>query len=609
MTENGKSVGGAILAVDIGGIHTRAILLDRVEGKYRFVSRAQTLSTAAAPQNDIGVGLRRVLEKMTLQTGRYFVTERGEIIVGAREALSGVDLLVATASGGRPIKVVLVGLMNDMSLQAGKRALASIYADLVDTLTLNDPRSTQEQINAILLNEPDLIFIVGGTDDGAYRPMVELLNTVRLAAMLAPEPRPSVLFAGNAGLKNVVRGMVGAETTLYIADNVYPAPGKEALEPAEIELSLIYGQFRSQGTGGYEELLRLSSIGVLPTARSSDIMAQYIGAEANVAIIDMGSGALTCSVCLQKQTNTAIRPDLGMGLSAAAGLASIGADKVKRWLPASATNIDIQDYALNKTLKPATTPHSPRDLEFEYALAREFTRAALAALRPEFGEVWPSEALPVSRLIGAGSVLAAGGNHGLSAMLLLDSAQPVGVVRLQLDAFGAVAGLGAIANVDPLAAVQALDNGALVDLGMAFCPSGRPFGTATAMNVTVVYSDGRKLNKTVPAKSLRIIPLAAGQKAKITVKCGRGLRINGKSRISLEVMGGVCGLIFDGRGRSVLPPRDASGRAAALRKWITAMQGDTPPTTDPAEGKAETETANAAVAAEAPAMAAKASKK
>src|SRR5258708_1280416 len=121
---------------------------------------------------------------MTRLTGRNLLNGE-EILIGQRPDGSGVDLFLATASGGRPMKTVLVGLMPDVSIATARRALGSTYVDLVDTLSLADVRRTEDQVNAILRNQPDLIFVVGGTHYGATESVTALLQTVLLAVTLA----------------------------------------------------------------------------------------------------------------------------------------------------------------------------------------------------------------------------------------------------------------------------------------------------------------------------------------------------------------------------------------------------------------------------------------
>src|SRR5579859_3473476 len=131
----------SILAADFGTVHTRLALIDQVAGQYRLVSYAQTLTTAVPPFGNVTIGMERAIEQLSSQTGRTFETRGGGLLLGERADGTGVDQFVATASGGRPMRTVLVGLTPDVSLESGRRALGSIYAELTDILSLADLRT------------------------------------------------------------------------------------------------------------------------------------------------------------------------------------------------------------------------------------------------------------------------------------------------------------------------------------------------------------------------------------------------------------------------------------------------------------------------------------
>jgi hypothetical protein len=175
-------------------------------------------------------------------------------------------------------------------------------------------------------------------------------------------------------------------------------------------------------------------------------------------------------------------------------------------------------------------------------------------------------------IIGAGAILAQPINPGIGALLLMDALQPVGVVDLKLDPYGVLPILGAMAYLEPLATVQVLENGGLLNLATAISPAGRPTG-GTAMEVAVKYASGRTVGRTVQSGSLTTIPIPAGQKAQVTIKLSRGLTLNGRSRLNLTVEGSAAGLICDGRGRPLLVPKDLDRRAAALPRWYAGVAG------------------------------------
>ncbi len=565
----------SILAADFGSVNTRVVLLDLVDGQYRLVSRAQNLTTAAPPIGDVTVGLLRALTQMSSLIGRNFIS-RDHLIIGEQSDRSGTDLFIATASGGRPMRAVLVGLMPDVSLASGRRALGSIYVDLTDVLSLGDIRTQEEQVNAILRTRPDLIFVVGGTDNGAEDSMLALLNTVKLAVTLLPVGgRPVVLYAGNEALQGQVKAMLDSEVRLFIAGNVRPSLEEEKLGSAQLELALVYGSYKSVNPA-FKEVQGLSHLGVLPTANSYSVVMRYLGelveSGMGVMCVDVGSSTVTVAAAIRKKPYISIRPDLGLGHSAVSSIEQVGVENIIRWLTFVAKPGDVMDYAWNKSLHPGTVPQTVEDLEMEYALTRELIRAAVKTSRQAWQGVPNSDLLPPLRpIIGAGAVLAQSLDPGISAMLLLDALQPTGVTELKLDPYGIIPALGSIAYLQPLAMVQVLESGGLLDLGTAICPEGRT--TGMAMEVTVKYASGRTVKRSVPVGALQTIDLPSGQKATLTLTLGRGLTLNGRrGTLTLNVEGGASGIILDGRGRPMTIPMDIARRKEVIPRWYAAVR-------------------------------------
>ncbi|CAG0989677.1 hypothetical protein ARNL5_03136 [Anaerolineae bacterium] len=561
---------GAILAADIGGVHTRAVLLDLVEGQYRLISRAQALTTAAPPVGDVAVGLRHALDKMSLQTGRYFMDNQNNILLRGTQDGSGANAFFATASAGRPMRVTLAGLMPDMSLAAARRALNSTYIELTDVLSLNDTRTPEAQLNTLLRNQPDVIFVVGGTNEGATAPIRELLKTIRFGVLLSLDPKPAVLYAGNEALHAEVADMLRADTRLYIAPNVRPNLRSDSLEAVELELALLYGEWRAASVGGFEEVKSLSDMGVLPTAQAAANIVRYLGElpenPTGALLIDVGSGITSVTAGFKGDVSTTLRADLGLGISAVLATQAVGAPTITRWLSFAASDTEIIDYAWNKTFRPTTIPAVQRDLELEGALLREIVKMAVSGAR----HAWNGRAVP-NRIIAAGGGLAVEHNPALGALLLLDGLQPTGVITIHLDPFGLIPALGAVAYLDSAAAIQTLDSGILPSI-TALCPDGRASGSV-AMDVTIKYAGGREIGRSVPAGSLRLIPIPAGQKARVTVKLSRGLSLGGKRRVTIDVENGTTALLCDGRGRPISLSRDVNRRAANLQKWYAAIRG------------------------------------
>ncbi len=571
---------GAILAADFGSVHTRLVLLDTVDGSYRLVARAAGRSTADFPFNDISTGLTRVIEELSSITGRTLMDGGQQIITPERTDRAGVDYFVATASTGRPLRTVVVGLVPEISLASGIRAAAGSYVEIAETLSLNDTRSEEEQVNAVIQAVPDMVLITGGTDGGAQEPLLVLAGRIQLALqLLDPARRPVILYAGNTQAAPAVQRMFRDLTAVFVAGNVRPALDEEALEGAQLQLGRAFDKFKENRGMGFDTVGAMSAVGVLPTAQSYNLLIEYLGKaqDVDVLVVDVGSAVSTLSASLNRQANTIIRTDIGLGHSAHALLDTVGIETIQHWLPFNTSYDEITAYTRNKTLRPATIPQNLRDLYLEHALLRAGIQALVQAARPAWRKANPflTTALPTfDPLIGAGAGLAGTGNPGYSALLLLDALQPEGTATLRADANALLPALGALAYIKPEAVVQALEYGGLEELGTSISLSGQPRHDRAAMRIRIRNASGQLVEHQLAGGHLWVYPLPPGQEVEVDVRAlGRGVSLNGKARLRLKVSGGSVGLIFDARGRPLPLAQDVRGRATQMPDWLAEVSG------------------------------------
>ncbi len=566
---------GAILAADFGSVHTRLVLLDLVDGAYRLVGRADARTTDNFPYNDVRVGLARAADVISRAAGRPLTTADSAIITPEQPDHSGVAHFVATASTGRPLRAIIVGLVPEISLSSALRATAGTYIEVVDTLSLEDRRSEEDLLNAIVLSSPDLVLIAGGTEGGAHAPLLALVRVVEQATALSERAhRPVIVYAGNSALVPQLHAAFDGQTTLFIAANVRPALDSENLDSARLQLGRAFNQYVGRRGSDFDAIGRASAVGVLPTALGCETLVEYLGQtdRGPALFVDVGSAVSTLAAYQDGAAATVIRTDLGLGHSAYSLLRTLGPDKLLRWLPFPSEPGQLENYALNKTVRPGTVPETQRDLYLEHALLRAALAELLAASRPvaQAGAAPPSYNL----IIGGGAALTRTGSPGLGAMLLLDALQPEGVTTLLADPYGLVSALGALARVQPEAVVQTLDSGALECLGTCVSLSGQPRADRPALRVKITRADGSVTEEQVAGGHLWVYPLPEGETAQVDVRVvGRGAHLGGRSRLRQAVVGGSAGLIFDARGRPLPLANTPAGRAAQMPHWFAEASG------------------------------------
>ena len=563
---------GSILAVDFGSVTTRAVLIDVVDGAYRMIARAEERTTDGFPAFDLDIGLDRVLRQLTEITGRRFRDETGVIISPERPDRSGVDLFAITASLGKPLQAVIVGLVPDVSIASALRAISGTYIEVRAMLTLDDKRDQEEQVNAVALSYPDVIFIVGGTEKGAERSLMRLAEVVRLSVSLINKSRrPIVIYAGNSTLREPLEAIFGNLTTFIVAENIRPSLKEERLDSARLKLGDAFNEYKESRDKAFTSLSNMSQTGVLPTAQGYTILADYLGKtqDGGIALVDMGSSNSTFAYSSGKgDLISSIRADLGLGHSAPELLAELGADAIREWLPFYISTTELTNYAYNKLLRPQTIPLSLRELYIEHAFLRAGIRAMITRANPE----WELSPMTVSRLVMGGAALTKTGHPAYDALLVLDALQPVGVVELLQDPFALIPAMGAIAPYAPDAVVQLLDNDNLPTLGTAIIPTGNIRKDRTAIHITII-EEGQRLRYSVDGGHIFVYPVQIGQTIEVRLRCSGGITINGKRRLRIKIEGSAMGLMIDARPRP-LQLGDVANRAVIMPKWVHEATGD-----------------------------------
>lgn len=572
---------GSILAVDIGTVTTRAVLFDMVGGVYRFIGRGEAPTTNGQPWNDVGEGLRAALMDMSASTGRQLLDEE-ENLLTPEEGGSGVDSFVASISAGKAMRTVLVGLMPDVSLTSARRAAEETYLDIQDVFSIADPRSREEQVDALLEMSPELIIIVGGTDDSASPAMKNQIDTVIYYCLLAEENTlPRIVYAGNSALQDDVKARLEERLDMEVvyAGNVRPTLQTESLDSIKSNLKLIYQLFQTANVGGFTEVTRWSEIAVLPTAQAFRRTIHFMGQREEKAIlgVDLGSTRSVVAASLDNKPYFSVTGELGLGHKADGVLNVADPAALARWLVTEFEDEEtalqqVRNFVLNKSLYPATIPHSMEELDFELALVREVLRGAIKWAMSDW--MHGAGGLPAfEEIVACGSALGNMPHPGYSALAILDALQPVGVVDLNLDAYGIVTGLGLVAEIDPQATVEVLSTGGFLHLGTAICASGQPRQGRVVLQAELTPAGQDSLPPiSVEGGTLASLPLQAGMRAHLKLR-PRGANF-GRKR-DLEVVGGALGVIIDTRGRELKLSNDPVERRAQLQKWRDALVGKT----------------------------------
>jgi len=579
---------GSILLADCGTVTTKVVLLEQVTGQYRFIAQGEAPTTVEYPWSDVTAGIIHAVEQISETTGRRFFDTNGNLISPELAGGQGVDMFATTVSASQPLQVVLGGLVRDLSVASIERAAASTYSlvkAILDSTGREGGLSDEERVRVIRDAAPDIVCIAGGIEGGAATPVLELVEAAALAcSLMEPELRPRLLYAGNSRLRRRVVDIVDKQAELRVADNVRPTLKEENLLSAQAELEALYMRDKMGQLPGIDTVSSWSPAPLTPTARAFGRLVQYLwhlgDPSKGVLGVDVGAANTTVAAVFDGQLSLTIRGDLGIAFGGEKMLQKLGAEIITRWLPEPMSSDEARGLLINKEMHPASIHQESRELWLEQALAREAIRTTLEVARPGWesstAQPYPHLLPLCDTIVISGGILAHAPRPGQVALITLDGLEPIGISTLVLDAYGLAPALGSVAAIKPLAAVEVLDGGGLVNLATVVTPVGHARRGDLILKMRVTYDDGGKLSVDVRYGDLEVLPLLPGQQAVLELRPLRHFDVGlggpgkaGKQRVN----GGLVGLIIDARGRPLRPPRDPQQCQLQMRQWLWDVGG------------------------------------
>lgn len=562
----------SVLVLDLGTLHTRALLFDVVDGQYRFVASGMAATTANAPYHDVREGVHSAVLQLQEITGRIFSDLEARLIVPTQPNGEGVDRLVIVSSVGPELRIVTLGLLDEVSVESANRLAATTCGRIVESIGLNDRRKPEVQLDAILRASPNLILLAGGTEHGATRSIGKLVELISLACRVTPvEKRPQILFAGNQVLARKVKEILEKQAPTQIASNIRPSIDLEDLSPAQQVLGQMVMQIRQNQIGGLQSLATSANLPPMPSSQAFSRMIRFLShiydPQKGVLGVDLGSASTTLAVGQGgKLLMEALPYGTGQGLLAALKQSRI--EEIESWLSVHVPQDELRDYLYQKTLFPQTLPITTESLAIEQAMARQILRLCTVHLQNQ------RTGLPHSfePIVISGGLFSQAPLPGQAMLMALDGIQPTGIGIVLLDTHGLLAALGAIAPLNSILPVQVLES-AFQNLGTVISPvSDSRYGTPI-LKVRLEIEQGEEVKLEVKQGALVKLPLKAGQVARIHLEPLNRTEVDPRRKNggSFKIVGGLCGAVIDARGRTLNLPEDAPRRRDMHKKWLATL--------------------------------------
>lgn len=199
------------LLIDFGSTYTKLTAIDLEKPEVLGVARSLT-----TVDEGLMVGYKTALKILEKETGSLNYEKR---------------LACSSAAGG--LKMVAIGLVPELTVEAAKRAALGAGARVVGTYGFELSRIEIEELNEL---QPDLLLLAGGTDGGNKE--VILHNARMLAGSRLDVP---VIIAGNKRVAPEVEELLKqAGKTSYLVENVLPELGRLNIEPVQAAIREIF---------------------------------------------------------------------------------------------------------------------------------------------------------------------------------------------------------------------------------------------------------------------------------------------------------------------------------------------------------------------------------
>ncbi|MCS6880473.1 MAG: glutamate mutase L [Oscillochloridaceae bacterium] len=591
---------GAVLVAEIGSLITRVTLVDEVDGESRMVGRAEAISSAEPPYQNVLYGVLEAVKRISEMTGRQLLRE-GQLIMPQNSEGNGVNHVIAVTSAAGPLTLVVMAISSAFSGRSALRASRATYTAVRQIVTLDDAQGrmvqkpddrsrAERQVEELLRLQPDAVLIAGGLEAGASDAVRRLAHLAGLTALRAridqpgPQGRPMtahpVIYAGNSAVREQVIAALSDRAEIFVVDNLRPALDHERLDPARQELARLYENMILPRLPGWSDLRRISAAPTRTVCEAEGLLTRFLAERTGrrVLTVDIGASSSAMLYAAPGRFHPAILGTAGVGYGLTELLAQRGVESIARWLPFPITTETLTDRLLNRALRPQVLPSTREDRYIEHALLREALRLARDTLLDEI------RSADYDWLIATGGSMIHAPEPGLALLTLLDGLEPDGahdhpVIDVYLDALGLVPASAALAGLSPAAAVSLIDRDLLRNTPLAAVLVLLGEGTvgAPAAEVELTTVGGATQRLVVRHGDIARLPLPPKHFGQLTVRPGPAVRVGlaapGETVSSEggDIAGSLLGLVIDARGRPLHLPEDAAIRRARLWEWLAAL--------------------------------------
>jgi uncharacterized protein (TIGR01319 family) len=362
----------AALLIDIGSTFTKACSIDILEEKI-----LATVCTPSTTNTNVSEGIDNAIQLLNTA-----VQEKTDY---------KVRLASSSAAGG--LRIVVVGLVPELTVKAGKLSAYNAGAKIVGTYSY---KLNKYEIIEIEKLNPDILLFVGGTDGGNEEILMWNANMIAQLEINTP-----IIFGGNKAVVAEVKAILKKNgKKVFLAENVLSQIGKISASAVKVMIRKIFIE-RIIISKGIDKARHYVDKDIIPTPlavyNAIKLLSSGTGNVKGIGeLIAIDVGGATTDVYSSASGNPTlegttlkglplpynmrtVEGDLGLRINATTTLKEADINKVVK--NSKIENIDLtliaEKFSNNITIKPKTDIEKIADLELaSYAIQIALKRHA-----------------------------------------------------------------------------------------------------------------------------------------------------------------------------------------------------------------------------------------
>jgi uncharacterized protein (TIGR01319 family) len=361
------------ILIDFGSTFTKILIVD--VDKCEILKSSKSASTV---QTDVALGLKKALKNIGLNFSVL------------KEKKFDYQLSCSSAAGG--LKMVAIGLVPQLTVEAAKKAALGAGANVLGTYSYKLTPNELEEIETL---DPDIILLSGGCDGGDRK------NAIQNAKMLSNSKLNStiIIACNKEASYDVSKILIKKNKDAKITENIMPELWSLDIEPAKKEIRRIFLEkiIDAKGLEKIKKFLDILKPTPSSTMKAAELLANGTEGEEGLGdLLTIEVGGATTNVYsvsegIPSEPNTILRGfkepyvkrtvegDLGLRYNAKSVIDRIGVKEFKKILRDEGLkdDINIYDVAADLSQDLGFIPKKSSAIIFDTTLSRIAVRLAV----------------------------------------------------------------------------------------------------------------------------------------------------------------------------------------------------------------------------------------